>query len=252
MKRISIIVMLLTCCLAQRVSAWNRTAHEAIACIAEHHITPAVKDSLEKYLDGRSIVYYATWMDHKHDHFPYKHTVAVTSKNKLVPLSKRADVDAMNAIEKSLDRLKNRHLHPKDTVALDIKFMVHLIADIHCPGHIVYPKTARFFPVKLMGKTKKYHHIWDAMLDNNHAWSYREWQEQLDRLPQERIDGMAAGVPAGWAQWSAERCRVIYQWAQKDDELDRSFINKAYPLAEDMVLHASYRLAKLLNDIFGE
>ena len=134
-------------------------------------------------------------------------------------------------------------MHPKDSIALDIKFIVHLIGDIHCPAHIVYPKTTRFFPVKLYGRVQKYHPIWDAMLDNNHGWTYREYQEQLDRFTDEQMAEMAE---------NAQRCRIIYEWAQKDDELDRPFVNKAYPLAEDLMLRASYRLAKLLNNIFSE
>ena len=63
---------------------------------------------------------------------------------------------------------------------------------------------------------------------------------------------MAAGTPVSWARENAQRCRIIYEWAQKDDELDRPFVNKAYPLAEDLMLRASYRLAKLLNNIFSE
>ena len=133
-----------------------------------------------------------------------------------------------------------------------IKFIVHLIGDIHCPAHIVYPKTTRFFPVKLYGRVQKYHPIWDAMLDNNHGWTYREYQEQLDRFTDEQMAEMAAGTPVSWARENAQRCRIIYEWAQKDDELDRPFVNKAYPLAEDLMLRASYRLAKLLNNIFSE
>ena len=75
------------------------------------------------------------------------------------------------------------------------------------------------------------------MLDNNHGWTYREYQEQLDRFTDEQMAEMAAGTPISWARENARRCRII---------------NKAYPLAEDLMLRASYRLAKLLNDIFSE
>ena len=131
----------------QSACAWNRTGHEAIAYIAERHLTSSAKTAIEKYLDGRSIVYYAAWMDQQHEHIPYKHTVMVDADNEPLPPSKRPELDAMNAIMKSIDRLENRFAHPKDTVALDIKFIVHLIADIHCPGHSVYPEITRCFPV---------------------------------------------------------------------------------------------------------
>ena len=156
MKQRLFLLACLVCYTLQSVSAWNRTAHEAIAYIAEQHLTPSAKAAIEKYLDGRSIVYYAAWMDQQHEHIPFKHTVTVDENNDPLPASKRPELDGMNAIMRSLNRLENRDMHPKDSIALDIKFIVHLIGDIHCPAHIVYPKTTRFFPVKLYGRVQKY------------------------------------------------------------------------------------------------
>ena len=58
MKQRLFLLACLVCYTVQSVSAWNRTAHEAIAYIAEQHLTPSAKAAIEKYLDGRSIVYY--------------------------------------------------------------------------------------------------------------------------------------------------------------------------------------------------
>lgn len=77
MKKNITLFICLAWCAIQSASAWNRTAHEAIAYIAEQHLTPSAKAAIEKYLDGRSIVYYAAWMDQRHEHIPYKHTVTV-------------------------------------------------------------------------------------------------------------------------------------------------------------------------------
>ncbi len=252
MKKFLLFIPIVACLCAQDAFAWGRNGHEAIACIAEHHLTERAKANIESYLDGRSIVYYASWMDQQHDHKPYKHTVAVDKNNEPLPPDKRPELDAMNAIALSLERLQDYKSYPKDTVAQDIKFIVHLIGDIHCPAHIVYPKIKRFFPVKIMGRVKKYHPIWDGMLEYNHDWGYEEWREQLDRYSEEEIAAMSEGVPMSWARENAKRCRVIYDWAKEGDELDRKFINKAYPLAEDLVVRASYRLAKLLNELFDE
>ena len=46
-------------------NAWSfgRVGHDAVAYIAECNLTPTAKATVEKYLDGKSIVYYASWMD---------------------------------------------------------------------------------------------------------------------------------------------------------------------------------------------
>ena len=42
---------------------WGREGHEAIAKIADAHLSPSAKKKIEKYLDNHSIVYWAKWMD---------------------------------------------------------------------------------------------------------------------------------------------------------------------------------------------
>ena len=39
---------------------WGGLAHATVAKIAEDHLTPKAKRLLDKYLDGKSIVYYAS------------------------------------------------------------------------------------------------------------------------------------------------------------------------------------------------
>ena len=46
---------------------FGREAHETVAKIAENHLKPSAKKKIEKFLGGKSIVYYATWMaDYRH------------------------------------------------------------------------------------------------------------------------------------------------------------------------------------------
>ena len=42
---------------------WGRRVHSTIAYIAESHLTPKAKKTLNELLDGKSIVYYASWLD---------------------------------------------------------------------------------------------------------------------------------------------------------------------------------------------
>ena len=62
MKKIPIILLFIFC-FSHCGWAWSRTGHDAIAYIAECNLTPKAKKTIEKYLDGKSIVYYASWMD---------------------------------------------------------------------------------------------------------------------------------------------------------------------------------------------
>ena len=43
--------------------AWSSREHNAIATIAERNLTPAAKAKVSEILAGRSMVYYANWLD---------------------------------------------------------------------------------------------------------------------------------------------------------------------------------------------
>ena len=61
MKRFILILFLLLA--AREIRAFGLAGHAAIACIAEHHLTPRARTNIMRYTDHRSIVYYASWMD---------------------------------------------------------------------------------------------------------------------------------------------------------------------------------------------
>ena len=44
-------------------SAWGPIGHDVVASIAEQNLTPKAKRKISKILDGKSIVYYSSWMD---------------------------------------------------------------------------------------------------------------------------------------------------------------------------------------------
>jgi len=64
MKRIISITAVILASLSQDLLAWGGIEHDAITYIAECNLKPKVKKRIERYLDGHSIVYYASWMDH--------------------------------------------------------------------------------------------------------------------------------------------------------------------------------------------
>ena len=70
------------------------------------------------------------------------------------------------------------------------------------------------------------------------------------------------GIPGGYVLECGDRivegvgeeiteCRDIYALAPPGCELGRDFINAASPRVERQILRAGYRLAKVLNDLFG-
>ena len=138
---------------------------------------------------------------------------------------------------------------------VSIKYLVHLVGDMHCPVHVKYP-WYKNFKFDLNGRPCEFHSFWDSgVLDLNHRWGYVEYRHQLDRLTKKQIRAVVAGTPRDWLEESARDCRVIYEWTKPGQKFTkneaRDLLNTVHPFAEEQILKAGYRLAAVLNQLFG-
>lgn len=245
---------LAACCSAY---GWGPTGHDAIAHIAERNLTPRARRTIEKLLDGRSIVYYASWMDNVRflpafSHTSKWHGVDVDDSCRYV---QRAGGDAVQCLEEAIGQLARYRTLDDSTAAVAIRFVVHLVGDLHCPGHLKYP-WYKDFSFTLANRDYRFHSFWDAAsLELTHHWYYTEYGDQLDRATKARRDAIAAGTPRDWVEQNARDCRVIYEWMSPGQRIPKQESNglliEVRSLAERQVVRAGYRLARILNELFG-
>ena len=257
MKRV-VLVILAVVLLGSPAFGWGREGHETIAKIAERHLQPSARKKIESYL-GHSIVYYAKWMD-EHRHLPeYSftndwHMCTVDENLEHLPVSHD---DSYTALGKAIEVLKDYRNQTDSTVAVNLKYVIHLAGDLHCPSHITYKGHNGDFMVNFGGgyilpKTKAhFHYVWDYLaIQSCRIWSPGEYAHELDRLSRKEIKGIASGTPQQWLRDSAERCLLQFELAHPGDTLAQDFVNAAMPLIETQMLYAGYRLAHLLNTLF--
>lgn len=258
MNRIFILCVAAWMCISQSAAGWGRTGHDAIAYIAECNLTKKAKKNIEKYLN-HSIVYYASWMDDYRATAEYKHTTvwhmaSVDDALFYTEAVRSPKGDVVCELENAIKILENYKNQDDSTVAVNLKYVIHMVGDMHCPSHVSYPGINASYKIKLNNKELKYHSVWDTfIIETNHKWYYTEWQQQLDRCSKKEKQALAAGEPRDWFHETAVRCKVIYDWAPAGSVLTgRDFLNMAEPLAEEQILKAGYRLAKVLNELFGK
>ena len=171
MKNLKLFLLGLMLCAALPSQAWDRTRHDAIAYIAECNLTPKARKNIEKYLDGRSIVYYASWMD-VYRHTPaYKyrdppefrnveHVSYVDAYMQLVDTLRKGKTNCVVELMHAIDRLKDYRNMSDSLVRLNLMYVIHIVGDMHCPSHVKYPgcKSGR---ADLNGKKMSYHAMWD-------------------------------------------------------------------------------------------
>ena len=111
---------------------WGKMGHDAIAYIAECHLTPKAKKTIEKYI-GTSIVHYASWMDAyrfepQYAHTSLWHTAWVDDNDEYDP-TRKPDGNAIKGIEDTMELLRDYKSLDDSTVVVSIKYLVHLVGD---------------------------------------------------------------------------------------------------------------------------
>jgi len=253
MKRIIFLIVVFLVVKSQELLAWGGMEHDAICYIAECNLKSKVKKRIENYLGGRSIVYYASWMDHvrKTPEYIFSDTWHMDLADEDFKCINNERYGGVPALEEVIAKLENYKSLDDSTVAVNLKILIHLIADLHCPSHVGYTNR-RSFNVKYNGVDISYHSVWDyAMLRHAHSWSYTEYQQQLDRYSITEKKQAMQGIPREWFEQTAKDCVIIYEWAKPDDNLGVDFMLKARVLGENQMLIAGYRLAYMLNKLFG-
>ena len=236
--------------------AWGREGHETIAKIAERNLTKRAKKRIEKYLGGHSVVYYAKWMDEYRQTPEYAftndwHTAPVGAE-----LLKPGKGNAVYGLELAIRNLRDYRNLTDSAVAVNLKYVIHLVGDMHCPAHIKYTTHNTKYDVLFEDKYHKphkyyVHHVWDnEIITTTRIWSVTEWAGELDRASKREKAAVQAGTPRDWLHDSAVTCEVQFEWAKPDERLGQDFLNKALPLVEHQIRNAGYRLAAVLNELF--
>lgn len=262
MKRILIlaVVAAASSLMSSSLFAWGRLGHDAICYIAETHLTKKASQTISSYLDGASIVYHSVWMDEWRESPEYGYTtkwhVGYVDENGEPYMGRNFEGveykgDVCLEVTRLIEKLKNYKELDDSTVTVGIKMLIHMVGDMHCPTHIKYPGV-KSFNVVFMGKKVSHHSIWDdAIIAQVHRWNYMEYGYALDRMSAKERKAIASGEPVDWYRQSAADCRVIYDWATPEQSLGKKYCMKAHGLADMQIRNAGYRLARVLNEIFG-
>lgn len=237
---------------------WGQKGHDTVAFIAENHLTPTSAEAVSELLDGKSIVYWANWLDNASHTPEYAYSKTWHYKNIDV------DVDfesAPNIPEGNIiDAIKEQSYILSDSTAskesrqLALKMVVHLLGDLHQPMHMGHAsdRGGNSWSVKYFGRDNNIHSVWDSSLpESAHKWSYTEWQNQIDRAtPAEQAEILSEGTPEKWGKETYEICSKVYDSTPEGTKISYDYIAEWTPVIEQQFLRGGLRLADVLNSIF--
>ena len=145
MKKIAFIIIAILMLDFTSAYGWGAKGHDVVAAIAEQHLTPKAKRKINRILDGKSIVYYSSWMDNIQNS-PYWengynktktwHYANVDEGFTYQTMTKNPDGDVVSGLEMLTKEMTENYRNLTDSMRVDyLKMIVHMVGDLHCPMH---------------------------------------------------------------------------------------------------------------------
>ncbi len=262
--RLAFLSMLMAILPQHQASAWGTAGHSVVAEIAQRRLSPDVLRQVKDLLGGDvSLASEAAWADDIalarpetiRWHFvniPY----AATGYD---PDRDCQETPKGDCIIKAITRfrmvLADRSV-PKASRAEALKFLVHLIGDIHQPMHCIDRNDAggSQLPVLFYDRPMSLHAVWDFGLIEKHTFDWGDYVRQIEQLwlPGQDVVALRRGEPVDWA-WDAHMAAVNVSYVLPEDlRLGDDYFRRSLPVVTQQLALAGVRLARVLNEALSE
>ncbi|MBN9663022.1 MAG: S1/P1 nuclease [Acidobacteria bacterium] len=247
---------------APSLFGWGRDGHRLIAQIASQQLNSKARAEVQKLLQGQSLESIASWADEVRAQRRETSTWHFIDLPLDIP---RGDWKkycpqtgcVLGQIPEMERRLKNTNLAQRDR-AEALKFLVHLVSDMHQPLHVgeKHDRGGNDVKVVFAAKPSNLHSVWDSSILDLGEKRDAKLKDKLGRKPGyfERRR-LAKGSVEDWAWQSRDVSRdVVYANLPSGQPamLGDDYFNKALPSVELQLRRAGVRLARVLNETIGK
>jgi hypothetical protein len=250
--------ILLVCALlvvSPKAFSWGKTGHRVVAEIAQRHLDPAAKKGIKDLLGEDDLARIANYpdeirSDRKYDYTGSWHYVSIPNEKTYFDQKRNKDGDVIEALFRMDETLKDPK-KSKDDKAFALKFLVHLMGDMHQPLHvgIAEDRGGNNVRVKWFKAESNLHAIWDEGVIDFQQLSYTEYTAFLNHYTKDELKEIPKGTFIDWAKESQDLRSVVYDTGGSEN-LSYEYGFKAKPVIEERLRKAGLRLATVLNNIF--
>jgi hypothetical protein len=253
--------------------AWGKTGHRVVAAIADTQLSGLARAQVEQILGpGESLDEAANWPDEMRaapGEFWQKTATPwhYVTLNGIIYDHAPSEGDALQAIGRFSKTLQDPNASRADK-QLALRFIVHLVGDLHQPLHVgkCCDKGGNDVKVTFFGKPTNLHAMWDSQLVDDEQLSFTELASKLERhiSPEDVVKWWDIN-PRDWISESGEIRDTVYPPPAKPvkgkkpkkgqpllPDLSYSYVYKFTPVVERRLSQAGVRLAAYLNAIFAE
>ncbi len=242
--------------------AWSGQGHHIAAEIAEQYLEPEATRQVRELLaieNAATLVQVSTWADDIRGERPDTaawHYVNIPIRPAYGPLRYDAARDcpdgncAVAKIDALTVVLSDKAAPPRERLEA-LKFLVHLVADVHQPLYCADNDDRRGsdIHVSFLGSSTTLHALWDSgFLEAATIGDEREYAVKLAQsIKPADLDRWQKGTPADWATESYRIARLIYGGSHEARALQVFYETDFLPVIKAQLEKAGVRLANLLN-----
>lgn len=235
---------------------WGQIGHRTVGLIAEGLVKNKTKKAIERVLENETLAEVSTYMDEvrSDSEFNYANTwhyctIPDGMTYEEAPVQEGGDV--VWAIEKIITELKAGGMSLEEE-AIKLKFLVHMVGDIHQPLHVGTGEDRGGNDVKVQwfGSKTNLHSVWDSKMINGKEYSYTEFAEWVNHPTKSQIKAWQAATVRDWAHESMTYRPQIYD-VPENGRLSYAYGYQYFDIVKHRILQAGVRLAGVLNDIYG-
>jgi hypothetical protein len=253
--------------------AWGKTGHRVVAAIADRQLSGLARAHVEQILGpGESLDEAANWPDEMRSapgDFWQKTATPwhYVTLNGIVYDHAPSEGDALEALNHFSKTLQDPAASREDK-QLALRFVVHLVGDLHQPLHNgkCCDKGGNDVKVTWFGKPTNLHVVWDSQIVDEEQLSFTELAAKLERhIANDDVIRWWDINPRDWMSESAQIRDTLYpppakpkkgQKAKKGQpllpDLSYGYVFKFTPVMERRLSQGGVRLAAYLNAIFAE
>jgi hypothetical protein len=255
MKKLILLFVLLP--LVSSISfGWGKTGHRVVGQIAYNHMSKKAIKNMQQILGDEQLGMVGNYMDfirsdRTYDHMTPWHYCTVPDGKDYADTTVPENGDAVQAISRLMLELQSKEF-TYGTELENLKYLVHLIGDIHQPLHVGNGEDSGGNGVKVefLWEKSNLHRVWDSGLIDHQQLSYSEYVSWIDNASEVNIEQWQADNLMVWVGESKSYREQIYSipenkkigWRYNFDNIET--VNKR-------LLKAGIRLAGILNEIYG-
>jgi len=252
--RLALVIPLL---LATPAYAWGPIGHRITGAIADENLSGVARANVRILLGSEDLSEAATWPDDmKSDPAEYWqkkaspwHYVTVRQGNDYNSSDAPPEGDAISALSRFTDTLRDPKA-PIDDKRIVLRFIVHIIGDLHQPLHAGGgdDRGGNDFKVTWFGRSTNLHSVWDSAMIEQRSLSYSEYAGWLSRaITPGQLIGWSDARPLVWVRESIALRKTIYP---ADPTLSWDYAYRHRLEMDDRLKRGGVRIAAYLNWAF--